>query len=397
MFAFLSAVNEGTVSNSLHTWIITLTFCLFMGVPLSQGKTLSVPESAPTIKGALIKAKPGDIVLVTCGTYYEYDIRMKPGVALWSGTLQPGCVTIDAQGKGRHFIMADVDSNTALVGFTLRGGNVTSAELNQGGSILFRNSSPRVSNCVFKDNIAQSGGAISTDQTSNPLFANCLFENNNALTGGGAALCFGKAIFRQCTFENNIALMGGGLALMPGSDVLIKECSLKNNSAGNTGGGLFLKKARCEVANTTFAGNWGGLGGSVLGVFDAELSLSRSTLYKNQADTEGATMAIHGQSPEVSNCIIAFSNGTVLRKDSEVPNFRGCNLYGNKGGDWVANLLSQGSKFQNISIDPMFCAPDFGNFNLNNSSACLPANNPSGNKGIVGAFGQGCVNADIIP
>jgi predicted outer membrane repeat protein len=227
-------VKKGWVASSALNRFVMLLICLCLLPPLSQAKTLSVPESAPTIKGALIKAKPGDIVLVSCGTYQEHDIRMKPGVALWSGTLQPGCVTIDAQGQGRHFIMADADSNTALVGFTLIGGDATNLEQSLGGSILLTNSSPHISNCVFKSNTAENGGAISTDQKSNPLFANCAFENNHALAQGGATHCRGKAVFRHCSFEKNTALMGGGLALMPGSDVVVKGCSLRENSAGNT-------------------------------------------------------------------------------------------------------------------------------------------------------------------
>ncbi len=397
MLDILSEIKKGATFNWLHSLVATLILCFMLGAPLSQAKTLSVPESSPTIKGALIKAKAGDIVLVSCGTYYEHSIRMKPGVALWSGTLQPGCVTIDAQGKGRHFIMDNADSITAVVGFTLLGGQVDDTEQNQGGSIICRNSSPRISNCVFKDNTAKSGGAIFADQTSDPLFANCLFENNKALTTGGAAQCQGKAVFRQCAFENNLGLMGGGLALMPGSNVLIRGCTLENNASGNTGGGLHVRKARCEISHSIFAGNWGGLGGSALSIVDSELILNHCTLYKNMAESVGAAMAIQGQSPQVRNCIIAFNQGSVLRADSEVPTFRGCNLFGNEGGDWVENLRSLGNKYDNISKDPMFCAPDFGNFNLNNSSPCLPGNNPSGNKGLIGACVPGCASADNIP
>ncbi len=73
---------------------VVLFSCLWgHTVSESWAKTLSVPGSSPTIKGAMIQAQPGDIVLVSCGTYYENDIFLKSGVALWSGTLQPGCVT----------------------------------------------------------------------------------------------------------------------------------------------------------------------------------------------------------------------------------------------------------------------------------------------------------------
>ena len=371
---------------------ISLLTCLFIGFAPSYAKTLSVPETAPTIKGALAIAKPGDIVLVSCGTYFEHDIWMKPGVALWSGTLQPGCVTIDAQGKGRHFIMTDADSTTALVGFTLTGGNVIESADTKGGSILFHKSSPRISNCVFKNNTADNGGAIATDKISTPVFANCLFDGNNALSFGGGALCEGKSVFRKCAFENNQALVGAGLALKPGASVLLRNSSLQKNSAGNAGGGMHMETAHCDIANSLLANNWGGLGGSAFSIKNSDLLIVNSTLYKNRTDIDGGTLAIQGPSPLFTNCILAFGNGPVLRSDSEVPNFQGCNLFGNEGGDWVANLRILANKNANISSDPMFCSPEFGNFNLNNSSSCLPDNNPSGNKSVIGAFGPGCAS-----
>ena len=89
----------------------------------AAGRTIGVPGDAPSIKGAMIRARAGDIILVSCGTYREHDIIVKPGVSLWSGTLQPDCAVIDAGGRGRCLIFpAGADTTTRVVGFTLRGG-----------------------------------------------------------------------------------------------------------------------------------------------------------------------------------------------------------------------------------------------------------------------------------
>jgi predicted outer membrane repeat protein len=390
MFAFHTLIRNGRpfgfVSLKLFLIATILTFSILPG----QAKTLSVPDSSPTIKGALIQAEAGDIILVSCGTYYEHDIRVKPGVALWSGTLQPGCVTIDAQDKGRVFIFADADTSTALVGFTLRGGRTS----NNGGAILCRNSSPRISNCIFQDNAASSGGALFSDEASAPVVSNCLFENNRAQIMGGAIHCTGKADYLQCAFEGNHALLGGGLALMQSAKLNLSGCSLQGNSAGNTGGGLHLVGSDCVIANCIFVKNWGGLGGSSLSTLDSELLIQNSTLYRNSSDTAGGVLAIKGKHPVVQNTIIAFNSGFILRSDSPIPHFQGCNLFGNEGGDWAADLSSLGNKNKNLSRDPMFCSAEYGNFSLNTSSSCLPDNNPTGNKGIVGAYGPGCSDSD---
>jgi len=389
----------GKIKNRSISSILLGTALLLSAFHFSpvQAKTLSVPESSPTIKGALIKAQPGDIVLVSCGTYFEHDIIMKPGVALWSGTLQPGCVTIDAQGKGRVFRFTDADTNTHLVGFTLRGGLAPAGTAANGGAIYCSNSSPRISNCVLVENSASHGGAFFSDKKSSPVLSNCLFENNDATVGGGGAQCLGQASFRQCAFVDNSALLGGGLHLKNGSDISLTNCSLQGNSAGNTGGAIFTEQSHCAITNTIIFDNWGGIGGSALSSVDSRVNLLRSTLYGNSSDSDGGVLAHRGAKPDLDNCIIAFSKTAILRTDSDVPNFKGCNLYGNSAGDWVANLRSAGQKNKNISRDPQFCAPEYGNFSLKNSSACLPGNNPSGNNKIVGAFGPGCAAAGNIP
>ena len=41
---------------------------------------------APTIRAGTDSASAGDTVLVACGTFYEYGVRIKPGVCL-----RPAC------------------------------------------------------------------------------------------------------------------------------------------------------------------------------------------------------------------------------------------------------------------------------------------------------------------
>lgn len=387
MFRFLSS------NGRFPLFVLVLFTCLpLVLTPAALAKTFSVPESSPTIKGAMIKAQPGDIILVSCGTYYEHDITLKPGVALWSGTLQPGCVTIDARGKGRIFRYDQADTNTALVGFTVRGGKVSGS----GGAVLCINSSPRISNCLFQFNEASSGAAVAIDSGSHPQFTNCRFENNTAFSGGGAFSSAGQLRLKNCAFEGNQALIGGALLLEPGAQLTASSCSFQKNEAGNTGGGLHLHKAKALIVNSIFANNWGGLGGAAFSSRQSDLTLEHCTLFRNGADTEGAVLALDNPTHTIKNCIIAYSRGEILRADSQVPRLSGCNLFGNEGGDWVANLRPLAGQLNNISQDPMFCSPEYGNFTLHNSSACLPVNNPSGNKGIVGALGAGCATADPI-
>jgi len=390
------AYQEGYVFHSLGdrilTGILLALFFVMAGAPRVAGGTLSVPGSAPTIKGAMLKAKPGDIILVSCGTYNEHDIHIKSGVALWSGTLQPDCVTIDAGGRGRALIFADADTNTAVVGLTLTGARVRASDADgTGGAILCRNSSPRISNCVIRNNEAHAGGGLYADAASAPVVENCLFQHNTAMTYGGAvAWECAEGVIRACSLKQNVALHGGGLASLDGAHARVAGSVIVGNEAGNSGGGVYFRRSSGLVTGTVLAHNAGGLGGGAVACVESSPTLDRCTVFANIVEFTGAAVACIASTPQLFNCILANHPSAVVVTDQEMPTLTGCNLFGNAGGDWSGLLASQRNQRRNLSADPRFCAPEYGNFYLNGDSDCLPANNPSGNDSIIGAHGAGC-------
>ncbi len=374
--------------------VLVLALLTVAAIP-GFANTLSVPQDAPTIGEAMQKARSGDIILISCGTYHESDIPVKPGVTLWSGTLQPACVTIDARGQGPIFIFADADTSTALVGLTLTGGRA-----DRGGAIQIRSGSPRLTSCIFTGNEATRGGAIEAQAGSRPVLRNCLFRGNNARQSGGAILAAGVLDLQECAFKDNSALMGGALHLEPGARLLVAGSTFVDNVAGNTGGAIHggsihddairFGRTRANIRHTVFAGNQGGLGGAAISLAGSQLQLASCTLVGQEADEGGAVLAIQGQAPTIVNTIIAFNTAAILRTDGEVPTFRGCNLWGNRQGDWTDQLRPLANRESNISCNPRFCAPERGDYRLTSTSCCLPAHNPAGNKGLVGAWGLGC-------
>ena len=78
---------------------------------------------------------------------------------------------------------------------------------------------------------------------------NITFENNEATTTysatqgqGGAICCHIKNLtISNCTFKNNVADKGGALSV--GDDnMTIKDCTIENNTANINGGGIFVEK-----------------------------------------------------------------------------------------------------------------------------------------------------------
>jgi hypothetical protein len=54
------------------------------------------------------------------------------------------------------------------------------------------------------------------------------------------------------------------------------------------------------------------------------------------------------------------------------PGFTCCDLFQNAQGDWTGCREDQLGVEGNISADPLFCAPDEGDFTLRADSPCLP-------------------------
>ncbi len=374
--------------------ILILSIFVLAGpsVPVVQSATISVPDTAPTIKAAMIKAKAGDIILVACGTYYEHDILVKPGISLWSGTLQPSCVTIDSESKGRGLIFANADSTTSIVGITIMQGLANPEDQRgQGGGILCLNSKPKLSNCIIKYNRAEIGAGIYADEHSELDLTNCRLESNIATyTGGGIAFLGKRVNISESHFLDNMAISGGGLLIQNALSAHISNSHIIENIAGNSGGGILLMETDCFINGTIFSGNVGGLGGGGLAAFTSNPKLSRCTFYDNNSEKKGCAVACADSEVEINDSQLTFHPGPIMCAAGSTPLLSGCNIFGNTGGDWSGPLENQAYKRYNISAPPLYCGAESGDFHLSSSSASLPNNNPAGNKNIIGAYGIGC-------
>jgi hypothetical protein len=188
-----------------------------------------------------------------------------------------------------------------------------------------------------------SGAAILVTNNSSPTIRNCLIRANAASAAGAGVSC-------------------------SGSSPTIEGCILAHNSAGSEGGAILV-------------------------VDEAQPTITNCTLYANAAaENGGGGVWISTDSPvDIDNTIIVWGNGggaVGCEGGAAVASLECCDLFENAGGDWEGCIADQFGVNGNISVDPLFCDLENGNFRLQDESPCGPENNPA--CGLIGALPLGC-------
>ncbi len=314
---------------------LLLLFCLLLLAAMpgtAAARTLAVPDEHRTIAAAMAAAEAGDIILVGCGTYHEHDIAVTPGVQLWSGTLQPECVVIDAGGLGRVLVFAGGDSTTSVVGFTLRGGRVDG----DGGAILCRDGSPRLARLHILENQARRGGGLAVVGDAAPVLVDCVIAGNVADLHGGGLYWHGDRDGRleRCTIERNRALGGGGLALAGSARLELRQVVLSGNEAAGSGGAAWVDGASLLAHECVLVANDGGLAGGAVATRNGRAHLIACTVADNSVDVTGGGLLVTGGALRLERTILAFNRGGALHGDG-IGDLRvsASNVYGHDGGD----------------------------------------------------------------
>ncbi len=101
---------------------------------------------------------------------------------------------------------------------------------------------PQFTDCQFEGNIAEGyGGAVNAAYSGSPTFNNCAFIDNTSGKSGGA-----------------ISAVGDPAAL---TDIILDGCSIEQNSAAETGGGIDVRTASLMLQDSVCSGNIAGVQG----------------------------------------------------------------------------------------------------------------------------------------
>jgi len=336
-----------------------VAFCGLAGA----GEVWYVDDDAPadfsTIQAALDAASDGDTIIVRDGYYTgegnrDMDFKGK-AVHLKSENGPENCI-IDAQGSEgephRGFVFRNGEGpNTILDGFTITGGY---AGQPGGGGILCLTSSPLLSRLVI---------------------SNCRAPGLSGLRYGGGALCvqYGEPLVTHSRLIGNGARYGGGVLCFSGQ-LDISNCIIAGNGS-NSGGAVFNRLGNTIIQNCTIVGNTGsGCQGGAVFSNEAHTEIDSSIIWQNAAPnckepSLGPVQITVASSSFVSVSYCLIENG----EDS---------VYA-AGGTLT---WSEG----NIDADPLFAAPDKGDYHLRSESGRW---NPEQDAWVLDDVTSPCLNA----
>ncbi|MCL6584633.1 MAG: right-handed parallel beta-helix repeat-containing protein [bacterium] len=219
-------------------------------------------------------------------------------------------------------------------------GNIASC----GGGIYCRNSSPMISNCEIRNNLAYEAGGGIFCLNSSPTIINCTISKNRSDFFGGGICCLNSSpIIQNCTISENTAKYGSGISCDSSSSPTIINCTIWGNTASGNGSGLFIRDSNLKAVNCTLWGNKSAsLGGGIYSK-QATVTVINSILWN---DTPDEIWFDSG-----SNCQITY-----------------CAIQGGFGDPATTH---------NIQTDPLFKDPNGYNFHLFASpqqrSSCIDA------------------------
>ena len=283
---------------------------------------------------AAFQAGAGCEVWVAAGTYYIYQdyhldtVALRSGVAVYGGfegtegkreqrdIALNMTVLHGANGPSEtdhvYHVVTGAD-NATLDGFVITAGRARAPEPN-GGGMYNRYASPRVANCTFLANVAESFGGGLYSRNASPTVLYSAFLNNEATSGGGVYGAEGTLLVMDSTFiGNTVSNSGGGLYFSNGTGTVFGS-TFSGNTA-NLGGGLSffsLGQIRdCKVTGNHAVANGGGL------YIRSEATLFRTLVQGNSAAQNGGGVYISSSSPWVVGCQVlgnqaALSGGGVF-------------------------------------------------------------------------------------
>jgi len=175
---------------------------------------------------------------------------------------------------------------------------------------------------------------------------------------------------------------GAGVRCWRSRVSVVNNIICENNADMAGGGGVCLNGGACVLSGNVITQNYATGGGAGLEIsYDSSLVIS-NTIVSNTTDHIAGGIYVGGGATLCNN-IVATNVGLGIFCRSGIASTLECNdAWGNSGDNYKDCTPGE----SNFSLNPLFCDPEVGDYQLSENSPCV---NASG-CGQVGALGVGC-------
>ena len=233
----------------------------------AQARTITVCSvfcDFTTIADALKQASDGD------------SISILPGAYAGGFTIEKN---VDLRGAGRDtttilgtsaasVVRIGTRANVLIRGVTISGGGGSQTRSNgRGGGGILNEGELTLTDSIVRDNAVANGlgGGIYSNATKPLRIFDSVIAGNQADNGGGIYIREGDVFVTNTTVSSNQSgADGGGIRHEGGETVRIEKSVIRDNVAGRTGGGVFVRAA-LQVLDSTVSGNRARFGGGLAG------------------------------------------------------------------------------------------------------------------------------------
>jgi parallel beta-helix repeat protein len=232
---------------------------------------------------------------ITGSLGFNDTIQFDPGLNGQTITLTLGALTINQSvailGPGASQLT--IDGNHVTEVFDVEAGTVSISDLTIANG-----------NTVNPAPLSQIGLGGGIFNNSDLTLTNCTLKDNTATNNGGGIFSDSRSTLKvtNCTFSGNTATIGGG-GIFNSGNLTVTNSTLSDNSAATEGGGMF-NSGTLVVTVSTLAGNSAGTsdGGAILN--QGRLTVTNSTLMGNFTDLAGGGAISNHATATVANSML---------------------------------------------------------------------------------------------
>ncbi len=365
-------------------------------------------DKADNYGGGVYDAPGGTVSLTNCTFSNDTSAGDGGGLAAYDGTMNLTGCSINNSSAGGSYYGGGVYNYGGTI--TLKMSTFSNDTAGEGGGGVSTEGNAYVTNCTFANDscyeyYGEGGGlynyntvtltncTFTGDKTGgdgagvynydNAFVTNCTFDHDDSggISNGGGFYNNGDGVISGSTFSNDHGVYGGGLYFDSLSSGSVTNCTVADNAADATGGGLFVAytAGQINVISSTFTGNSASSSGGGMEI-DNAISI-QNTINAGNAAPEGPDFySTH------FDAVNSLGHNLIGNSSDSEGNWGSTDLTDNRAQPLdLGSLGNYGGRTQTIAVLPGSVAIGNGTANGAPSTDQRGVARPAGNADI-GAF-----------